>query len=103
MRQVYDRVWDALLSIVQENPEKTVCVTSHGCAIRNMLCHAKRWPLERLNDVDWCDNTAMSVIDFDQKEIPSLILENDASHLTPDVSVFAKQTWWKRENLERKR
>lgn len=103
MHQVYDRVWEALLSIVQKNRGKTACVASHGCAIRNMLCHAKGWPLDRLNDVDWCDNTAISVIDFDREDIPHLVLQNDATHLTPDVSVFARQTWWKRENLERKR
>lgn len=100
---MYDRVWEALLSIVRENRERTVCVASHGCAIRNMLCRAKGWPLDQLNDVDWCDNTAVSVIDFDREETPHLILQNDATHLTPDVSVFARQTWWKRENLERKR
>ena len=60
-------------------------------------------PLEQLNDVDWCDNTAVSVIDFGEQGNPKIILLNDASHLTPEVSVFAKQTWWRRENMERKR
>lgn len=103
MRQVYDRVWQAIRSIVRENPGKTVCVASHGCAIRNILCHAMNKPLEQLNDVDWCDNTAVSVIDFGEQGNPKIILLNDASHLTPEVSVFAKQTWWRRENMERKR
>ena len=103
MRQVYDRVWEAVRAIVRENPGKTVCVASHGCAIRNILCHAMNKPLEQLNDVDWCDNTAVSVIDFDQQGNPHLAVWNDASHLTPEVSVFAKQTWWRRENRERRR
>lgn len=102
MRQVYDRVWEAICAIVRENRGRTVCVASHGCAIRNILCHAMNKPLEELNDVDWCDNTAVSVIDFDEQGDPHLVLQNDASHLTPEISVFAKQTWWKRENLERR-
>lgn len=103
MQQVYDRVWEAIRSIVRDNPGKTVCVTSHGCAIRNILCHALNKPLEQLNDVDWCDNTGISVIDFDAQGNPKAVLVNDASHLPAEVSTFAKQSWWRRENRERKR
>lgn len=97
MRQVYDRVWNALLEIVQENPNSVVCITSHGCAIRNILCRANGFPIERLNEVDWCDNTAVSVIDFDQQLRPSIVVQNDASHLSPEVSTFHKQDWWHRD------
>lgn len=98
MRQVYSRIWDGITDIVRNNEDKTVCIASHGCAIRNFLCHALNKPIEQLNDVDWCDNTGISIIDFDSELQSSVVLMNDASHLTPELSIFSKQTWWKPEN-----
>ena len=98
MRQVYDRMWNAIVKIVKNNPNKNVCVTSHGCAIRNFLCHAMNKPIEQLNTVDWCDNTAISIIDFDEHIQSNVVLMNDASHLSEETSTFSKQTWWKPEN-----
>lgn len=99
MRDVYDRMWAAITDIVRDNEGKTVCVTSHGCAIRNLLCRALNKPIEELNDIGWCDNTAVSIIDFDDDLNSSVIYMNDASHITPDISVYAKQTWWRKGNL----
>ncbi len=93
MRQVYERVQRAILEIVKENVEKTTCVTSHGCAIRNILCWALGYPFENLNEVDWGDNTAISVIDFDSSFHPTVVVQNDASHLSAEISTFAKQDW----------
>ena len=98
MREVYDRIWDGVTDIVRANRDKMVCIASHGCAIRNFLCRAQGWPVERLNDVDWCDNTAISIIDFDEDMNSKVVLMNDASHLTPETSIFMHQTWWKRED-----
>ncbi len=97
MRSVYDRIWNAVTGIVRKNPGKNICVTSHGCAIRNFLCRAMGKPIEELNDVDWCDNTAISIIDFDEGMNPHIVLLNDSSHLTEETSTFAKQEWWKPE------
>jgi Fructose-2,6-bisphosphatase len=97
MREIYGRIWKGITDIVRENPDKTVCIASHGCAIRNFLCRAQGWPIERLNDVDWCDNTALSIIEFDGDLNSKVVLMNDASHLTPETSVFMHQTWWQKE------
>lgn len=94
MREVYDRMKSAILSIVSENEGKQVCVVSHGCAIRNFLCWAQGRPIEELNRIPWCDNTAVSVIDFDGEK-PTVVVFNDASHLTDETSTLKKQDWWK--------
>jgi probable phosphoglycerate mutase len=73
-------------------------VASHGCSIRNFLCRASGNPIERLNETDWCDNTAISIIDFDEHLQPTIVLMNDASHLPDETSTFAGQKWWKPEN-----
>ena len=98
MRQVYDRMWDTVTNIVAANRNKRIVITSHGCAIRNFLCRAMGKPIEQLNDVDWCDNTAVSVIDFDDAMKANIGLLNDASHLSEETSTVSKQSWWKPEN-----
>jgi broad specificity phosphatase PhoE len=95
MRHVYDRIWDTMLSIVKGNPGRTVLVASHGCAIRNFICRAKGLPLERLNEIDWFENTSVNTIDFDGNLRAHIISLNDASHLDDEILTVANQSWWR--------
>ena len=61
MQAVYDRIWQAVGDIVTAGEGGAVAVASHGCAIRNLLCRAKGWPIQRLGEVAWCDNTGVSI------------------------------------------
>lgn len=90
MHDVYDRVWSAVEDIAKGNEGKTVCVVSHGCAIRNMLCHAMGWPVDRIGEIGWCDNTAVSVVEFGEDGKPKITTMNDASHIPPELSVYRK-------------
>lgn len=87
MKEVYERIWAGIIDIVKSNKDKTVLVTSHGCAIRNFLCRALGKPIENLADIEWCDNTAVSVIDFDDHLDPKVVIMNDASHLPAQFSL----------------
>ena len=51
MRHVYERMRDTIGRIVRTHAGGTVAVASHGCAIRNYLCHAQGWPIERIGEV----------------------------------------------------
>jgi len=99
MRAVYERIWNAVTKIVGMNEGKTVCVVSHGGAIRNFLCHALNKPIERLDEVAGSDNTAVSVIDFDENMHSTVVSMNDTSHLTPEASASGKSAWWKQDVL----
>lgn len=100
MRQVYERGWSALQDLVGKNMGKTIAATSHGCTIRNILCHALQKPLEKLGEVDWCDNTAISILEFDDAMQVNVVSMNDASHIPQEHSIYAKQSWWKRPQTE---
>ena len=100
MRHVYDRISRIITAIVQREQGKIIGIVSHGCAIRNYLCFAHGWPIERLNDVDWADNTGVCVIDYDDTLHPQIIMENDNTHLTQELSTFATQEWWRKRNRE---
>lgn len=98
IKEVFDRMTNAVKSIAAKYPGKTICICSHGCAIRTFICFAKGWDLTKLNDVEWCDNTGISVIDFDEQLQPHLIVENDSAHIPADLSTLSKQNWWRKEN-----
>ena len=84
------------MEIVKENAGKTIAVVSHGCAIRNFLTFAKGLPVEGITQTGWCDNTAVSKIEFDGAFTPHIIYENSTSHLAEDTKTFARQLWWKK-------
>lgn len=84
MREVYERVWKGVLKIANdpENQGKTILISSHGAAIRNLLCHALFDTIDRLNEVPWSNNTAVSLLVFDEKGVKVEFI-NDSSHV-PD-------------------
>lgn len=102
MRQVYARMKVCIESIVRDNTDKTIAVASHGCAIRNYLCYANGWGIEHISDVAWCDNTAVSLLEYNTDLIPHIVYQNDAAHLPEEDSTFAKQTWWQPTALQAK-
>jgi len=93
MRQVYKRVSRAALDVAQKHDGQTVAVVSHGCAIRCLLCWAKGLPLRRIDEVGWCDNTGITVIEIENGK-PTVISERDSSHLG-ELSTLSTQSWWK--------
>jgi len=70
-------------------------VASHGCAIRNFICRAKGLPLERMKEIEWFENTSVSIVDFDDNMCAHIVSINDASHLDSETSTIEKQSWWK--------
>lgn len=99
MQQVADRMWEAVQRIAarEERPNgNTVCLTTHGCALRCLLCRAQGWPLTRFLDVPLSDNTAISQLRFSQGRCEVLRMA-DNSHLAPSLSVSGGLGWGKRE------
>lgn len=81
MLQVYNRVKPALLSIISENKDKTVCVVSHGCAIKNMMCFAHGWEIDNIKEVPLGTNMSVNVLTFDDDIKPTIVIENYTDHL----------------------
>ena len=99
MESVFNRITLTITKLAARNREKTIAIVSHGCAIRNFLCYANNKSLNEINDVSWSDNTAISKIEFDHNLKPTIIFQNDSSHLTDEASTLSFQTWWKKEML----
>lgn len=80
MRQVYDRVSEALSDIARENDGKTVCIVSHGCAIKNMMCRLHGKGFSHIGEIPIGTNTAINVVTIDGDDV-SFITECDTDHL----------------------
>ena len=85
MRGVYARVSACIDKIVRENKDKNIVVVSHGAAIRNLFCYLMFNDVERLNEVPWCDNTAVSLVEFDDNYRPVIKFLNCTSHLSDEL------------------
>ena len=81
MAEVYERVKKALLRIAAENPNKTVCIVSHGCAIKNMMCFAHGWEVDNIKEVPLGTNTSVNIVAFDENLKPSILTENYTEHI----------------------
>lgn len=84
MNQVYDRVVLGLEKIVSnpKNDGKTILISSHGAAIRCIVCHIMYKSINYLFKTPWSVNTAVSLVTYNNNSFDFEYL-NDASHL-PD-------------------
>ena len=99
MRDVCYRMVDTIGKIAQDNEGKTVCVVSHGCAIRNYISFLRYGTVEKLAYVEWCDNTAIYTIEY-ENGVGKIIGGADSSHLDKRISTFQHQSWWKKIKTE---
>lgn len=93
MKEVYSRISRTALFLAKRHRRQTVALSSHGCALRNLLCWASGRPVERLNEVPLSGNTAVSLIEVDSGGRPSVVFWNDESHLDPALRTTVKRKW----------
>lgn len=100
MIDVYNRMSAAIDDILESNKGKTIAVVSHGCAIRNLFCYLKGLSHEELINMKWCENTGVSIVDFDEVGRAEFELECDVSHLDKELYTMYNQDWWKESNSD---
>lgn len=98
-QQVRARMERTLRSIAARHPGQTVAVFSHGCAIRCALAAFLGLSVAESAGLGHSDNTAVSLLEFDGEKV-RVVFADDASHLTPEISTMARQSWWKENGAE---
>jgi len=93
MEEFQSRLLDEVMSIIKRHEGKNICIVTHGTAIRAMLCHFKQCTLEEMINIAWCDNTALTIIDYENGAF-SVVLQGDSSHLDPELGTVVNQDWW---------
>lgn len=94
-QQVYDRMKAAVNKIAAENQGKSVAVVSHGMSIKAFLTYADGRTWDNYSDPGWSDNTAVSMIEYDDNMNMRLVYKNDSSHLAEGLSTLAVSAWCK--------
>ena len=95
MREFQERIVKEFEHIINNNKGKNICVVTHGTAIRTLMCHFHGCRLEDMNNIPWCDNTAVTIVDYDDEEGKfKVIVEGDNSHLSKDMKTIENQDWW---------
>lgn len=87
MKISYERIWEAIKDIAEESQGKTVACATHGGVIRCLNCRLMFNDIEKLKDIPIADNTAVTLIEFDDNLNPNVIFMNDASHLPLELRV----------------
>ncbi len=90
--QVRARMCRALEEIAAQHPNQTVAVVSHGSAIRTVLAQLLQLPMP---EVPHCDNTAVACLQVEDG-VFSVLYHGDNSHLSDEISTFARQSWWRK-------
>ena len=83
MRKAYERIWNTVLEIARENRGKSVAVATHGGVSRCLCCRMLYNDINRLSEVPWCENTAVTKLCFDDNMNVTMEFMNDHSHV-PD-------------------
>lgn len=95
MADMRNRIVSGFLNIVKSNKDKSILVVSHGCAMRSLICTLKNEEYTNLKSIEWCDNTAIYTIDFDDDFNAHFVSYRDASHLPLNTKIHPSKSWWR--------
>jgi broad specificity phosphatase PhoE len=93
MEEFQQRILKEVMYIIHKHKGRTICIVTHGTAIRSLICHFHSCGLEEMQKTPWYDNTAITVMNYEDDAFES-ILEGDASHLSRELSTVENQDWW---------
>ncbi len=89
-----ERLVSTLTKLAQRHDGQTIAVATHGMALRNLMTALMGRPVEEGAQTPHCDNTGVSLVEYDAGAW-TIRFQNDNSHLSGDLSTFAKQKWWR--------
>lgn len=94
MEEFQQRLISEVKYIISNNPGKSICIVTHGTAIRALQCYLRNCKLEGMKNIKWQDNTSVTVVDY-ENDVFNILIEGDASHLDKELSTIQNQAWWK--------
>ena len=93
MEDFQRRLAEEVKSIINMNKGKTICIVTHGTAIRALQCLFHGFGLIEMLNIPWQDNTSITVVDFKNGTF-EVIVEGDTAHLDKELRTIENQEWW---------
>ena len=92
--EVRRRVGNTVKKLAARHDGQTIAIFSHGTAIRNTLAWFEGLSVAESANRPHSDNTAVSLLELDGDKV-QVVFQDDNSHLSPEISLFSRQQWWK--------
>ena len=93
--QLKQRLRTVITELAERHDGETIVCCSHGMAIRAFLSDVIGIPSAEIGRLPHGDNTAVSLLEY-EKGLFRVVYYNDASHLSAELSTFARQKWWQK-------
>ena len=93
MRHAYERIWNTVKRIAAENDGKTVACATHGGVMRCLHCRLLLGDINRLSEMGWSDNTAVTLLRFNKDNKVEVVFYNDSSAFARRADSEAQQTF----------
>ncbi len=97
---VGSRVAASIRRIAHSHPDQTVAIFCHGTAIRQAVAEILGLTPDQWGQLRHGENTAVSTLML-EGDVLTLDIYCDASHIHPEISTLARQSWWKEEKSSR--
>ena len=89
VQEVYERVIPYVKRIARENDGLTLLIASHASPVRAVDCNSRGWGWERMSEVPFVNNSAISIFEYDEKtDTISPIERNITEHLDPSMMSY---------------
>lgn len=93
--QLKGRMLSVVLELAARHEGETIVCVSHGMAIRSLISLLLGVESKEIYRVPHGDNTSVALLEVENGEA-KVAFYNDVSHLSPENSTFARQSWWKK-------
>ena len=88
------RIRGIVTELAAKHNGQTIACVSHGMAIRSLTADILGVASKDIPLVPHGDNTAVTLIEAEGEAL-RLVYASDTKHLPPELSTFARQSWWK--------
>lgn len=85
MVDAYERIWITVTRLAKENRGKSIACATHGGVMRCLNCRLLKNDITCLKEIPFAENTAVTLIEFDDEMQPSLVYYNDNSHVPQEL------------------
>lgn len=89
VEELYGRVVPFVKKLARENDGLCLLITSHASPIRAVDCNSRGYGWERMSDVPFVNNSAISIFEYDPESDSISMVERDIiDHLDPSMVTF---------------
>lgn len=88
--QLQTRIRQCVEDIVRRHPNEVICIATHATPIRVMECLWTHTPLSQMHTIPWVSNASVTIVQYDDAGVGSLVQRDLHAHLGELHTILAK-------------